>query len=158
LRVEGSLSICRLLTPRQYCRLFDFTRLGGDTQANDLVDKNGTNTGDNITLIDTNGVFNNFMNASWDESESLLSLTASSDVPAYQRHVVLIPSTAGLRLPKVGLVPNDVRLTIGTDAVAGPNTGTPIERSPALNKVCGAECAVWSLSCEECTCGQCVAP
>jgi hypothetical protein len=69
-----------------------------------------------------------------------------------QRHVVAVPSDAGIRLPKVGLVENDPRILIGSNAEAGPNSGTPVDRSPRLNKVCGEECAAWHFFGENCGC------
>lgn len=109
----------------------------------------------NISTVDTNGVFSSFMTASWTESSQRLTLTASQDILPDQRHIVLIPSSAMLRLPKVGLRQNDARLTIGTNAVDGPNAGTPIQQSPALNEVCGAECGAWAFTCGACKCGPC---
>ena len=55
-------------------------------------------------------------------------------------------------LPKVGLVENDPRILIGSNAEAGPNSGTPVDRSPRLNKVCGEECAAWHFFGEDCGC------
>lgn len=109
----------------------------------------------NFLTVDTNGVFSSFMTASWVESSQRLTLTASKHILADQRHVVLIPSTARLRLPKIGLQQNDQRLTIGTDAELGPNSGTPIAQTPSLNEVCGAECGAWAFTCGACKCGPC---
>ena len=109
----------------------------------------------NISTVDTNGIFSSFMTASWAESPQLLTLTASQDIMPDQRHIVLVPSSAMLRLPRVGLQQNDARLTIGTNAVDGPNAGTPIAQSPALNEVCGAECGAWAFTCGTCKCGPC---
>jgi hypothetical protein len=109
----------------------------------------------NFSTVDTSGVFSSFLSASWHESDQVLTLTSSKDILAHQRHVVLIPSSAGLRLPLIGLRENDQRLTIGTNAVKGPNSGTPIAHSPGLNEVCGAECGAWAYTCGTCRCGPC---
>ena len=47
---------------------------------------------------------------------------------------------------------NDPRILIGSNAEAGPNSGTPVDRSPRLNKVCGEECAAWHFFGEDCGC------
>jgi len=66
-----------------------------------------------------------------------------------------VPSSAGLRLPRIGLKENDPRLQISTNAVKGPNSGTPVAHSPGLNEVCGAECGAWAYTCGDCRCGPC---
>jgi len=128
-----------------------FSRDGGDV----IGAFNASAFDTNFSTVDTNGVFSSFMAASWAESPQRLTLTAAKQILANQRHIVLIPSGAGLRLPRQGLTQNDQRLTIGTNAVAGPNSGTPIAHSPVLNEVCGAECGAWSFTCGECRCGPC---
>jgi len=128
-----------------------FSRDGGDV----IGAFNASAFDTNFSTVDTNGVFSSFMTASWAESPQRLTLTAAKQILANQRHIVLIPSGAGLRLPRQGLTQNDQRLTIGTNAVAGPNSGTPIGHSPVLNEVCGAECGAWSFTCGECRCGPC---
>ena len=109
----------------------------------------------NFSTVDTGGVFKSFLSASWDETGKLLTLTASKDILANQRHIVLVPSSAGLRLPRIGLKENDPRLQISTNAVKGPNSGTPVAHSPGLNEVCGAECGAWAYTCGDCRCGPC---
>jgi hypothetical protein len=94
----------------------------------------------NFSTVDTMGAFSSFMAASWVELSQRLTLTASKQIPAYQRHVVFIPTSAGLRIPRLGFKQNDRRLTIGTDAEEGPNSGTPIAQSPMLHEVmCACE-------------------
>lgn len=132
-----------------------FSRVGGDAEISDTENYNSTkydSVGGNISAIDTMGVFSAFQNATWEEANTRLTLKASEQVPAYQHHVVLLQSSAGIRLPTLGMRKNDPRLLIGTNAAAGPNDGTPIQQSPELALVCDATCAVWELRATSCRC------
>jgi hypothetical protein len=142
--IIAGFALNREISPGEhvYLNLFGFSRDAGDS-VEDLI------------VTDTNGIFDSFTRASWSESTQRLTLTASQTILPNQRHSVLIPSSAGLRLPGVGLQQNDPRLTIGTNAVLGPNSGTPIASSPSLNKLCGAECGAWAFTCGSCRCGPC---
>jgi len=134
--------------------LFGFSRRDGDLPSLTTFDAQVANLDLNFSTVDTNGVFASFVAASWSEAAHTLTLTASQDVTAEQRHVIAIPAGAAIRLPTVGLVADDPRLLIATNAAAGPNTGTPIQKSPVLNRVCGAECAAWEFSADACQCGS----
>ncbi len=103
---------------------------------------------------DTGGAYGAYVRAAWDEGAARLTLTAAKDVPALQAHAVRVPAEAGLRLrPSAGpFAPADPRRTIGTNAAAGPNTGTPLRASPPLPRTCGAECAAWNLRGTGCLC------
>jgi hypothetical protein len=61
-----------------------------------------------------------------------LTFTVSDFVPAYERIVIFIPHTFGLKIPLQGLRLNDRRLTVETDAVAGPLPPIPVLTSEAV--------------------------
>eukprot|EP00286_Rhodomonas_abbreviata_P013957 CAMPEP_0181340756 /NCGR_PEP_ID=MMETSP1101-20121128/30023_1 /TAXON_ID=46948 /ORGANISM="Rhodomonas abbreviata, Strain Caron Lab Isolate" /LENGTH=1549 /DNA_ID=CAMNT_0023451941 /DNA_START=215 /DNA_END=4865 /DNA_ORIENTATION=+ len=155
--ISVGFSLNRRIASGEWVAVFlpDFSRADGDAVGIPATDTNVTSLDLNFTTVDTNGVFSAFTSASWTESTSTLTLFAAKSVAADQRHVVLIPASAGIRLPKIGLVANDVRILISTNAALGPNSGTPVDRSPALSKVCAAECSAWAFTCAGCECGPC---
>jgi hypothetical protein len=103
---------------------------------------------------DSGGVYGAYVHATWNEGTAQLTLTTAEDVPALQTHAVRLSAAAGLRLlPSAGpFASADPRRTIGTNATAGPNSGTPLHASPPLPRTCGVECAVWNLRGTGCQC------
>ena len=157
LTISFALNRQILIGESVFLQLTGFSRDTGDSHSD--LNVTGLNSSaldaNMIRTVDTTGVFSTFTVASWSEIDQRLTFTAAKESMANLRHSIFIPSSAGLRLPRIGLRQNDDRLRIGTNASHGPNSGTPIDQSPALAAVCGAECGAWAFTCGACRCGPC---
>ena len=157
LTISFALNRQILIGESVFLQLTGFSRDTGDSHSDlNVTGLNSSALDANIIrTVDTTGVFSTFTVASWSEIDQRLTFTAAKESMANLRHSIFIPSSAGLRLPRIGLRQNDDRLRIGTNASHGPNSGTPIDQSPALAAVCGAECGAWAFTCGACRCGPC---
>jgi hypothetical protein len=77
--------------------------------------------------------------ASWDDTKKTLTLTSATVIPASTAVNLVIPTSAGIRLPSSGILSNTAAHRISTNAASGPVPDTAVARSDAVGKLYDVE-------------------